>query len=342
MLNIGHRAIGLDAPPFIIAEIGVNHDGAEARALSLLHAAAEAGADAVKFQLFEAKRLLSASARLAAYQEESGAENPFAMLAELELSVDAIGRLVEAAHQADVAAIVSVFSVELVDPMAAHPVDAFKTASTDIINRPLINAMMVSDRPLLLSTGAATDHEIRRASAWLGDHPHVLMHCVSAYPTPDESAALGGRMALEQLSPHAIGYSDHTTAVDTGAFAIAGGACVLEKHFTDDRTRRGPDHAASLEPDGFARYVELAHRAWRMRGPLVKRVLDVEQEVRSVSRQSLTWTTALDAGVTVEREHVTIKRPGAGIEPWRLEEILGRTTCRAVEGDRPIVDDDLS
>lgn len=342
MLTIGHRAIGLDAPPFIIAEIGVNHDGSEARALALVKTAAEAGADAVKFQLFEAKRLLSAQAKLAAYQERSGAADPVSMLASLELPVETIGRLVEAAHQSDVAAIVSVFSVELVQPMAEHPVDAFKTASTDIINRPLINAMMVADRPLVLSTGAASDHEVRRASAWLGDHPHVLMHCVSAYPTPDESAALGGRMALQQLSPHGVGYSDHTTAVDTGALAVAGGACLLEKHFTDDRTRRGPDHAASLEPDELARYVELAHRAWRMRGPLVKRVLDVEQDVRKVSRQSLTWAASLEAGALVEREHVTIKRPGTGIEPWRFDEVLGMTTTRAVEADQPIVDEDLS
>jgi len=303
-MKIARRTIDSAHPPYVIAEIGVNHDGRFDRAVDLVDAAADAGADGVKLQLFEADRLLGRAAVLAGYQARSGASDPFQMLRACELSVDDI-------------------------------------ASSDIIHRPLITAMMRTDLPLILSTGAATLEEVLEASSWLGDHPHLFMHCVSAYPLADEDATLGGRAALAAHLPTALGYSDHTTCTDTGGLAVAGGACLLEKHLTWSRDAPGPDHAASLDPDGLREYVRLAHRAWRMRGPIEKRVQEIERDVRRVSRQSLTAVRFLPAGHVLEGRDLTCKRPGTGLSPARLGEVVGRSLARAVDADMPLVDEDL-
>lgn len=341
-MRIANRRVTPTEPPYIIAEIGVNHDGSVEKALELTEAARNAGADAVKLQLYRTDLLLSKAARLAAYQQESGAKDPFAMLKAMEFGPQDMEPVVARAHSLGLAAIVSIFSVELVEVAERLMFDAYKTASPDIINRPLIEAMMATRKPLLLSTGAASEAEVTDASDWLGDHPHIMFHCISAYPTPDDQAALAGRLALGRINPNALGYSDHTQSLDTGAMAVANGACLLERHLTYDRNACGPDHHASLDPPGLAEYVRLAHRAWRMCGPAEKRVLDVEQDVRDASRQSLTSSRALPAGHVLSRQDLTIKRPGTGLSPARLNATIGRRMARPVEADMPIVEEDLA
>jgi N,N'-diacetyllegionaminate synthase len=341
-VNIGARQIDATQPPYIIAELGVNHDGSVDRAVELVAAARRAGADAVKLQLFTADRLLSRVAKLAMYQREFGAHDPFDMLRRLELSIVQMAAIVDAARQQRLHAMLTVFSVELVKEAHRLNWDAYKTASPDLINRPLIESLMLTGRPLLVSTGAATLDEVRETIQWLGPHPHILMQCVSAYPAPDDYAALAGREALCTVSPHALGYSDHTTSIDTGALAVASGARVLEKHLTHDRSALGPDHAASLAPNEFGEYVRLAHRAFRMLGEPVKRVLAVEQDVREVSRQSITVTRDLPTGHTLSRADLTVKRPGMGLSPSMLQTVIGRRVKRAIEADTPLVEQDLA
>ena len=341
-MRLGERYIGPDSPPYVIAEIGVNHDGKVDRALQLVEAAAHAKADAIKLQLFETDRLLSRAAELAAYQKNAGVSDPFALLRSLELSVKQMRPVVDRAHALRLHAIVTVFSVELVeDANRVGGWDAYKTASPDVINKPLIDALIATGKPLIVSCGAATMDEIARASQWIGDHPHLLMQCVSAYPAPEASAAIAGRCAMRCVDPAALGYSDHTQAIDTGALAVAGGARVLEKHLTHDRRASGPDHAASLDPAGFADYVRLAHRAFEMLGRREKIVLDIEKDVRNVSRQSLTTIRALKSGHVLMREDLTSKRPGTGLPPWTLERVVGRRLSRAVEADMPLMEADL-
>lgn len=340
-MRIGEREIQLGSEPYIIAELGVNHDGSLSRALELVEAAHHAGADAVKLQWFETDRLLSSAARLAQYQQQAGVNDPFAMLRGLELGPHEMQTIVESAHGLGLHTIVTVFSLELVGPADRLPWDAYKVASPDVINRPLIERLMSTGKPLLVSTGAADAQEIQSVTQWLGSHPHVLMQCVSAYPTPDESAALAGIRGLSDATSVLLGYSDHTTATDTGALAVAAGASILEKHLTLNRTGPGPDHATSLEPAQFAAYVRLAHRAHAMLGESGKRVLAIEQDVRSASRQSIVVTRRLDAGHVITRDDLTIKRPGIGIEPWRMDEIIGRRLARTVEADTPLVMRDL-
>ncbi len=348
------------APPYIIAEIGVNHDGSVERALELVDAAATAGASAVKLQLFKTDLLMSRASRLAAYQKSAGEQDPFAMLRRLELTVDEMAPIVDRASSHGLDAIVTVFSVELVREAERLNWNAYKSASPDVINRPLLEAMANTGRPLIVSAGAATLEETTRAAQWLdGASDRIaFLQCVSSYPTPPHEAALGGMLALREAIEAPVGYSDHTAETDTGALATQLGACILEKHLTYDRAARGPDHAASLEPDMFKEYVTLAREAAAVPaghaidgvsldsdpriGPIEKCVSSAERDVRHVSRQSIVARHGLVAGQTITRADLTIKRPGIGIEPWRLNEIVGQHAARAIESDTPLVDEDIA
>ncbi len=341
-MNIASRDIGAGPPPYVLAELGVNHNGSLDRALELVDAAHDAGADAIKLQLFDARGLLSRAARLADYQSAAGARDPISMLEACQLSIDQTAIVAERAHAAHMHAVVTVFNLDLVEHAAAFPFDAFKVASPDVINRPLLEALVACGRPLIVSTGAATLEEVKTACDWLGAHPHLLMQCVSAYPTPDDAAQLAGIGVLRSITRTPVGYSDHTTAIDTGALAVAAGAAALEKHLTFDRFAAGPDHAASLDPPCFAEYVRLAHRARRMLGEPIKQVLDLELEVRRLSRQSIVARRELPAGHELRREDLAIKRPGTGLPPARLDSIIGRRTARTIAPDTPIEAESLA
>jgi len=361
-MRIGSREINPEFPPYVIAEIGVNHDGSADRAVSLTHAAADAGADAVKLQLFTADALMSKAAKLAAYQRTAGETDPLAMLRRLELSIDDMAPVVRAAHARGIHAIVSVFSVEHVAIAERLPWDAYKTASPDVTNRPLLDALAATGKPLIVSTGASTMDEVRRAIAWLAPiHDRLaVLHCVSSYPAAPDDANVDAMRAVMAEFRGPVGYSDHTPDLDTGALAVgpsrSGAATILEKHLTFSRRAAGPDHAASLEPSELAEYIRLARdsRVFDRAKPDDpstpcdvrlgdgrKRVLPCERDVRRVSRQSLAATRDLPAGHVLTRADLTIKRPGTGLEPFRLHEVLGRATTRTVEADMPLTHADI-
>ncbi len=351
-ISISGRVVGEDRRPYVIAEIGVNHDGEASRAIRLVEAAANAGADAAKFQLFESERLMSRASRLAKYQAAAGERDPVEMLRRLELSIDELAPCVERAHKAGIHAIVSVFSVELMAVAEQLPWDAYKSASPDIINRPLLEAMATTGKPLIISTGAASIDEVERAIGWLEPWREnlAILQCVSSYPTPREAAQLRGITALRATYDGPVGYSDHTQETETAADAVALGACILEKHFTHNRAQPGPDHAASLEPASLAEYVRLARDAFDRRGRLDpappsaaahKRITPIEEDVRRVSRQSLVAKRDLAAGHALAAADLTIKRPGTGIPPFELASTLGRRLARAVAADTPLEPADL-
>ncbi len=352
MMRIGDRQID-SSDPYIIAEIGVNHDGDVSRALDLTEAAARAGADAVKLQYFRTDLLMSRAAKLAEYQRSAGETDPLEMLRRLELSLDGMAQVVERTHNLGVHAIVTVFSVELVAEAEAVAFDAYKTASPDITHRPLLDALATTGKPLIVSTGASCFDEVQRARQWLEPvHDRVaFLHCISSYPTaPTDAHVRMVEHVREAANGAPTGYSDHTTLLTTGLHAVAGfGACILEKHLTYDRAAPGPDHAASLDPQGFAEYVRLAREPSladrtddRLFGDSVKRVVDCERDVRLVSRQSVTTRSALEPGQTITRADVTFKRPGWGLEPFRVDEVVGRRAARAIEADMPILVEDLA
>ncbi len=357
-MRIGARQIGGSAPAYVIAELGVNHDGSPARAIELVELAAEAGADAVKLQLFRAELLMGRAARLAEYQRAAGERDPVEMLRRLELSPHDMRPLVKRAHDLGLAAIVTVFNLELVGEAGPLGWDAYKTASPDIVHRPLLDALMATGKPLIVSTGASTLAEVERAAAWLAPARDrlALLQCVSSYPTPREEASIRAMEAIAAATGLPVGYSDHTRETDTGAVAANLGAVILEKHFTYDPRAAGPDHSASLGPAEFRAYATLARdesalRAWTSArvapredprwGPPEKRVLDCERDVRRVSRQSITAARELRAGETLAAADTCYKRPGLGLEPWRTEDALGRTLRSDIPAGAPIAASDL-
>lgn len=365
----GTAATRTAAPVYIIAELGVNHDGSLDRALEMTDAAAEAGADAVKLQLFRADLLMSRASRLAAYQQAAGEQDPFEMLRRLELSIGDMGRIVDRAHAKGIHAIVTPFSVELIDSAERVGFDAYKTASPDIIHKPLFDRLIKTNKPFIVSTGASSIDEVSRAASWLAPAKDriAFLQCVSSYPTPPQDASIRAMHALARVWSGPIGYSDHTTGIDTGAVAATQGAAILEKHFTYNKQAQGPDHSASLEPAEFRTYASLARDESTMRewmssgaeprpaapnslrtppddprlGPDEKRILSCEHDVRRLSRQSLIARRDLPSGHILTAEDLTIKRPGTGIEPWHLPEFIGRRLRRAAEADMPINNDDV-
>ncbi len=349
----GHR-------PYIIAELGVNHDGSVERAIGLVREAHAAGADAVKLQLFRTDLLMSKAAKLAAYQKAAGETDPVAMLRRLELSPVQMLPVLAEARLLGIHAIVTVFSVELVQQ--AEEIarvhggwDAYKTASPDIVHRPLLDALMATGRPLIVSTGASTMDEVLRAVGWLDaarrESRLALLQCVSSYPTPDEDAALEGIGAIRAaIGDVPVGYSDHTASEVIGASAVTHGACILEKHFTYDRDAKGPDHAASLDFEGLKRYIANARATAAQRqgctlpggnGSAEKNVQLRERDVRLVSRQSVVARRALPAGHRLAQGDITFKRPGTGIAPFEIDRVLGAALTGAVEADTPISWQDL-
>jgi N,N'-diacetyllegionaminate synthase len=346
IMQIRTQLIAPDAPPFIMAEIGVNHDGDLAIGEQLVRTAAQAGADAVKFQLFRADLLLAAQAGLVDYQKES-ASSAEGLLRPLELSPEKMATLVTLAQSLGMAAVVTPFSVELVAACVGMGVDAIKLASPDLVNLPLLEEAAVTGLPLILSTGAADLPEVERTAGWLyklGAQDRIIfLHCVSAYPTPAEQATLGAITALRRrFIEFPIGYSDHTTELLTGALAVAAGACMLEKHLTLDRKRKGPDHAASCEPTDFAEYVRLARAAYPMRGPLAKSPQPLELQIREQTRQSLTTTRALPAATLLTRDMLTLKRPGTGIPAANLHQTLGKITTRHLPANTTLTPEDMT
>jgi sialic acid synthase SpsE len=327
------RRIGAAEPAFVIAEVGVNHDGSLGRALELVEAAARCGADAVKLQLFSARALMHGSSEFAEYQQAHGGEedaDPAEMLQRYELPPVEVACIVEAIRAKGMVPLATPFSVGEVEAIESLDLPAVKIASPDVVNRPLLRRAAQSGRPLLVSTGAATMQEVERSVNWLREWgaAFALLHCVSSYPATDEDAHLCwiNEIAVRFRCP--VGYSDHTTDMMAGALAVASGACIVEKHLTYDRRAEGPDHAASADAEQFVQYVRLVRRAEVMRGRQGKRVLAAEQDLRRVSRQSLVLRRALGAGEQVREGDLIVQRPGTGISAAEADRVLGRRAVR--------------
>lgn len=332
-INIGNRPVGRDHEALVIAEIGVNHDGSVERALELVAVAKECGADAAKLQIFTAERLMHRSSRFAEYQKDRCAEaDPVAMLRRYELPRKGLERIRDAMRQAGLLPLATPFSPEEVDVIEELELPAIKIASPDLVNRPLLQRAAKSGKPLLISTGAATMEEIAVAAGWLAEWeaPFALLHCVSSYPTPGDQAHLCwiGELAARFDVP--IGYSDHTNEPWAGALAVAAGASLIEKHLTYDRAAQGPDHSASSDPAQLAQYIWMIRGAQRLRGSVGKRVLDIENDVRQVSRQSLVLRTELRKGRILREHHLTVQRPGTGIPAAQVQQAIGRKLRRSL------------
>ena len=310
----------------VIAEIGVNHDGQLQRALQLVEVAAACGADAVKLQIFQAANLMHASGGFAEYQKEGCTEDdPSAMLRKYELSHQDIFKIVQEIRHRGMMPIATPFSLPDVKVIAELDLPAIKIASPDLVNKPLLAEAAKQGKPMMISTGAATMAEVRQAVGWLHEWnaSFAILHCISSYPTRGSEANLSWIAELAELFEEPVGYSDHTTEVLAGALAVAAGATIVEKHLTYDRAAVGPDHSASADPEQYSEYVRLIRKAEQLRGNKGKRVLECEEDVRKVSRQSVVLRRTVATGEQIDGTDLIIQRPGTGIPAAMRDRVVG-------------------
>lgn len=335
----------------IIAEAGVNHNGSLELAKQLVDAAAEAGADYVKFQTFKADKLVTRSAHMAEYQTRntgSASASQYEMLKKLEIS--------EADHQVlqsyclnkNIKFLSTGFDIESVDFLDDLGIDLFKIPSGEITNYLYIRHIAGKGKPVIMSTGMCTLEEIKQAFQLLlneGLNPDLItiLHCNTEYPTPFSDVNLLAMNALAKEFKVQVGYSDHTLGIEVPVAAAALGACCIEKHFTLDRTMDGPDHAASLEPNELkamvtaVRNIELAISGSGIKEPSASELKNIE-----VARKSLHYAMDVQTGTVLQEYHFTAKRPGNGVSPMELPHIIGKVLLNDQLQDQMFKMDDVA
>lgn len=319
----------------VVAEAGINHNGSLARALEMVHAAADAGCDAFKVQAYTTAEFVGPSETYT-YLEGGGDGSPMRRVTERQ--VDMFDRCA-----LDAGALVALhaecqkrklhFVVTATDAKWVARVKALKgglvilkVGSDDLIHLPLLRIMAASGLPVVLSTGMATTPEIERALAIV--RPMVLMHCVSLYPTPPTQVNLLRMVTLSHYG-HSVGYSDHTQGSVASMLAVGIGASMIEKHFTLDNKLPGPDHWFSADPKQMKDLVTSVRVATFMRGSGVVAPGKQEAEMRATARRSVVLDEDLPAGAVLRQEHVAYRRPGTGMPPGTEAAILGRQAARA-------------
>jgi N,N'-diacetyllegionaminate synthase len=327
----------------IIAEAGVNHNGELDVAKRLIDVAAEAGVDVVKFQTFNANRLVTASAPKAAYQTLTTAaeESQREMLRKLELTPAMHEELIAYCAGRRVSFLSTAFDIEGVDLLAGFGQTCFKIPSGEITNLPLLRHIGRRKGPVILSTGMATMDEIAAAVVALerAGTPRsrtTVLHCTTEYPAPMAAVNLRAMKAIGSELGVAVGYSDHTLGIEVPIAAVALGATIIEKHFTLDRRMEGPDHKASLEPAELKAMVTSIRNIELALGDGEKRPGKGEAGNRDVVRKSIVASRAIHAGERFTVENVSTKRPGTGFSPMRWDEIIGATARRGYQQDEQI------
>lgn len=352
---------------FIIAEAGVNHNGSLERAIQLVDVAAEAGADAVKFQTFKADKLVGRAAPKAEYQiENTGAsESQHEMIRKLELDEAAHLRLRQHCRSKDIEFLSTPFDLESLDMLVSRfDLSCIKLASGEITNAPFLLAAARTGKPIILSTGMSdlgdvenalgvlalgyTRHEAApllaafKAAYCSGDGQSALrervtlLHCTTEYPAPYAEVNLRAMQTLRHAFGLPVGYSDHTPGIAISIAAAALGATVIEKHFTMDRTLPGPDHKASLEPGELAEMVRAIRQVEQSLGSPCKVPTPAELKNRPIARKSLVAARDISPGETFTAENLAIKRPGSGISPIHYWDWLGKVATRAYVADELI------
>lgn len=343
-IDVGARRIGPGEPTFIIAEAGVNHNGDVEVALELVAAAAEAGADAVKFQTFKTDQLVTRNLEKAPYQARTtGDGSQYEMIRRLELDEQAHQRIHDACERLGITFMSTPFYEGGVDLLLRLGVPALKVDSGNLTNLPLLRHMAATGSPVILSTGMSTLGEVEEAVMLFREYgtPHCLLHCTSNYPARLEDVHLRAMETMRRAFNCPVGYSDHTVGIGVSVAAVALGADVIEKHFTLDRNAEGPDHKASLSVDELGQMVREIRSVERALGGTEKRVNDDERSTVHALRRSIVAGCPIARGTVITREMLAIKRPGDGIQPKYVELIVGRAARRDLKEDQLLSWDDV-
>ncbi len=319
--------IGKKHPVFIIAEAGVNHNGDIKIAHELIDVAVDAKADAVKFQSFNVDNLLTKSTPKAEYQIKNtkGNETQYEMLSSLQLSKNDFLELQKHCDKSKILFLLSPFDKESVDLLSEINVSALKIPSGELTNKPLLKYSAQLGVPMLVSTGMATLREVRTAVNAIKESSNsdiVLLHCVSNYPAADNESNLKAIDTLYKNFKVPVGFSDHSLGINISLAAVARGACVIEKHITIDKKLSGPDHCASLNPKEFIDLVKGIRSVESALGDGKKIMQPSERSTALIARKSLVATKNIPKGTIIEESMIRICRPGSGIPPSMLSEVL--------------------
>ena len=336
-VKIGEQYVGPGEPVFVIAEVGINHNGEVEIAKRLIDAAQGAGADAVKFQKRTTEEILT----------KEGLEKPYVSpnafaptygehRKKLEFNEDQYRELKAYADGKGVLFFASVWDPKSADFMEAFGIDAYKIPSADVINIPLLEYVAKKNKPVLLSTGMSTTGEIDDAVHAILRHNSrlILFHCVSLYPCPDEKLNINFMNVLvDRFRPLPVGYSGHEVGLLPSLTAVAMGAVIVERHLTLDKTMKGSDHAASLEPREFSELVRVIRAIEKIKGIGRKIMYDELLPLREKLAKSIASKVAIPVGTVMTREMLTVKGPGTGIKPSRIGDIVGRIAKTRIEAD---------
>ncbi|MEK7513624.1 MAG: N-acetylneuraminate synthase [Patescibacteria group bacterium] len=331
---------------FIIAEAGVNHNGDVALAEKLVYSAAEAGADAIKFQTFKAEQVTTKHSPTAAYQKKNaGEDNQWKLLRPLELNESAYPRLIQIAKANKIMFLSTphghIDSAKFLKPM----VKMWKVGSGDLTNLPFLKWLGETGKPIILATGMATIPEIKEAVDTIGKTGNkkiTILHCTTNYPCPDKEANVTAMLDIKKHFPkYKVGFSDHTLGIDADILAAGLGAVMIEKHFTLNRKMPGPDQQNSLEPAELKEMVEKVRRIEVLKGSGIKKPFKSELIIGEMARKAVIALTDIKKGEKFSPENLTIKRPAkGGLAPKMYWKLLGKIAVRDIQADSQIHADD--
>ena len=320
---------------FIIAEAGVNHNGSLELAKKLIDSAVEARADAVKFQTFKADKLLSKCAQKADYQKQATSvdETQYEMIKKLELDQNAHRALINYCKDKGIMFLSTPFDHNSIDLLISFEMPIFKIPSGEITNLPYLRHIGRLDKEVILSTGMSNLNEVRDAlevliKAGTSKVKITVLHATTEYPCPIDEVNLRAMQTIKNVFDVKVGYSDHTQGIEVPIAAVAMGACVIEKHFTLDRSMEGPDHKASLEPDELRAMVQAIRYIENALGDGIKMPSMSELKNIPIARKSILASRSIQKGEAFSDNNLIVKRPGNGISPMRWDEIIGHKATR--------------
>lgn len=336
-IRIEKKIIGDNQPTFIIAEAGVNHNGKLELAKNLVDIAVQAGADAVKFQTFKSEGVTTSTVDSADYVKKNLNENvkQLEILKKLELSYSDFKKLRNYCDKKNIIFLSTPHSYDAID-FLEKLVPAYKFGSGDITNIPAIKYAAMKKKPIILGTGMSNISEIKRAIKAIkstGNNQIIALHCTTDYPTSLEDVNLKAMLTMKKELNCLIGYSDHTIGTTVAIAAVALGANVIEKHFTIDKKMKGPDHRASANPEELKEMISRIRETEKILGNSIKKPTKSEKKNMNIIRKSIVAKKDIRKGVKITRDMIIIKRPGTGLEPSKIEEILGKKTRKYIKKD---------
>jgi len=345
-LQLGSHTVGGTEPTYIIAEIGINHQGEVEIAKKLIEEAAHAGANAVKFQKRSITRILTHEGLEMPYDNRNSFGKTYGEHKRaLELTEDDYEELMSFSGKHGVDFIASGWDEESIDFLDKLGVPFFKMASADLTNIPLLIHTAKKNKPMILSTGMSNMDMVETAVHAITpyDIPLCVLQCTSTYPSVFEEINLGVLNTFKQSFPEAvIGYSGHELGIAISEAAVALGAKIVERHFTLDRTMKGGDHAASLEPGGFAKLVRDIRHIESAMGGATKEVQESEGPIFKKLAKSVVTAVEIKTGTSLTREMLTTKGPGTGISPAHLDELIGKSVSKDIAADVVLKNEDIN